>query len=108
MSSADPAPSSSTNTTSKKKKAAPSSDPSQHYFSSLASNLAALPPSSPDLSGLFVLYGAAPVVAVLRDPVCALVGGKGGGRPGRLQGTAVRLQALAEVDTLVHCHIQQE
>ena len=39
-----------------------------------------------ELSGIFVLYGVPAVVAAATEPLCGLIGGKGGGRPGRLQG----------------------
>lgn len=84
---------------------APSTDVSQFFTSSLAGNLSALD-ESPDnaLGGIFVLHGAAPAVAALKEPLCAAVQGRGGGRPGKLQGTASAVQRLRAVDNLIHAH----
>lgn len=53
------------------------------------------------LGGAFVLFGAESTVAALKEPLMGVIGGKGGGRPGRLQGTAVQLEALDEVRKLL-------
>jgi hypothetical protein len=77
-------------------------DPSKYYISSLAGNLPTLHSSeSINVAGVFVLYGSADVVTALKEPLCALIGGKGGGRPGKLQGTGERLQMVGEVDSLI-------
>lgn len=52
------------------------------------------------LSGAFVLFGAEALVQTLKEPLLGIVGGKGGGRPGRLQGTAVNLENIEEVRKL--------
>lgn len=53
------------------------------------------------LNGAFVLFGAENTVQALKESLMAVIGGKGGGRPGRLQGTAVNLEALEDVRKLL-------
>eukprot|EP01032_Pedospumella_encystans_P011564 gene11564-13437_t len=53
------------------------------------------------LSGAFVLFGSDALVQTLKEPLVQVVNGKGGGRPGRLQGTAVSLENLEEVRKLL-------
>jgi hypothetical protein len=99
LSSAEPAtPAAATSKASSKKKKGSSSggssappDLSQYFISSLVNNLATLTPAllSPEaaaLRGVFVLHGAPSVVAAMKGSLCALIEGRGGGRPGKLQG----------------------
>jgi len=55
------------------------------------------------ISGPFVLFGDEGVVQKLREPLLGLIHGKGGGRPGKLQGTAACLDpaTLAGVRALL-------
>jgi len=57
------------------------------------------------LCGAFVLFGAEALVQSLKEPLLGVVGGKGGGRPGRLQGTAANLENIEEVRKLLLANV---
>jgi len=58
------------------------------------------------LSGAFVLFGSDALVQTLKEPLLQVVNGKGGGRPGRLQGTAVGLEHLEDVRKLLLASVE--
>lgn len=107
LSGADPIPVITSAKAGKKKKGGgPSTDISKYFVSSLAGNVSLLDASPENgLEGIFVLYGVPSVVTALKEPLYALVGGRGGGRPGKLQGTATSLQMLRDVESLVQVQL---
>lgn len=85
---------------SKKKKKNAVKSLKDYYFCSLENNANMLNKSS-DLAGIFVLYGESTMVTAMKEGLCAIIKGKGGGRPGKLQGTASKLQMLEEVESFI-------
>ena len=62
-------------------------DMSKYYISSLMNNIKSIvPPNDNTLSGVFVLHGVPAVVAMMKEPIFSIIEGRGGGRPGKLQG----------------------
>jgi hypothetical protein len=56
----------------------------------------------PNESGPFILYGAPALIDdAMKQAVCAVVQGKAGGRPGRLQGSASALHRITEIPPLL-------
>lgn len=51
--------------------------------------------------GPFVLFGDPVLIDRVKETVLSTLGGRGGGRPGRLQGQATQLQALESLTTLL-------
>lgn len=61
-----------------------------YYFSSLAGNVSSEGSRVTDCEGgVFVLYGDVSSVSAVGQHVCSMIGGRGGGRPGRLQGREI-------------------
>jgi alanyl-tRNA synthetase len=60
-----------------------------------------LDPAGAPLSGPFILYGSRPSdVESMKEAVYAAVQGKGGGRPGKLQGQATALQCMFAIEEI--------
>mmetsp|Transcript_8896 Transcript_8896/g.10314 ORF Transcript_8896/g.10314 Transcript_8896/m.10314 type:complete len:90 (+) Transcript_8896:1547-1816(+) len=51
--------------------------------------------------GSFLLAGPADVVKALGPQVAQVVGGRGGGRPGRMQGKASNLEKAGELESVL-------
>ena len=54
-----------------------------------------------DVSGIFLLQGPPDVVKTAGPAVAQALGGKGGGRPGRMQGKGSHLQKAADAAALL-------
>lgn len=59
-------------------------------------------------SGSLIIQGNAEDIAVLADPICELLGGKGNGKGNRYQAKVTQLNKLKDCETLLKKHFESK
>lgn len=83
------------------KKVSSSSVSLESLFSSLVVN-APVVDLEHSCTGNFILFGEPSKIQKVQKEIMDVIGGRGGGRPGRLQGTAANLQDISSISRILH------